>query len=42
MMVNTSIDSGAAPVSYVSEEYLVARDRSDGMSSIVYRNKVTA
>ena len=42
MMVNTSIDSGAAPVSYVSEEYLVARDRSDGMRSIVYRNKVTA
>ena len=37
MMVNTSIDSGAAPVSYVNEEYLVARDRSDGMSSIVYR-----
>ena len=42
MMVNTSIDSGAAPVSYVSEEHLVARDRSDGMSSIIYRNKVTA
>ena len=38
MMVNTSIDSGAAPVSYVNEEFLVARDRSDGMSSIVYRN----
>ena len=42
MMVNTSIDSGAAPVSYVNEEFLVARDRSDGMSSIVYRNEVTA
>ena len=42
MMVNTSIDSGAAPVSYVNEEYLVARDRSDGMSSIVYRDEVTA
>ena len=40
MMVKTSIDSGAAPVSYLNEEYLVARDRSDGMSSIVYR-KVT-
>ena len=39
MMVNTSIDSGAAPVSYVNEEFLVARDRSDGMSSIVYRNE---
>ena len=37
MMVKTSIDSGAAPVSYLNEEYLVARDRSDGMSSIVYR-----
>ena len=37
MMVNTSIDTGAAPVSYLNEDYLVARDRSDGMSSIVYR-----
>ena len=41
MMVNTSIDSGAAPVSYLNEEYLIARDRSDGMSSIIYRKVTT-
>ena len=38
MMVNTSIDSGSAPVSYVSEEYLVAKDRAEGTCPVVYRD----
>ena len=38
MMVNTSIDSAGAPVSYLNEEYLIARDRSDGFVSNVYRD----
>ena len=40
MMVNTSIDSGSAPVSYVSEEFLVAKDRADGTCPVVYRDGV--